>query len=141
MTEYNEIMDDEELKRFFLTEIELLVPAVRYETSESTKLRLLHAMLGRMTRLLHVLSRCKLTTHYWDVSHVFGFYLIEKEGESRKKHIMSVRLHEYGTFLYHLRELSEVNLSYYNYYVNRLKSLEKILEKYYPDEGQNNILE
>ena len=47
MKEDHELIDDEELKEFFLTEAKLLCPSVEKEESECEKLQILYNKIGR----------------------------------------------------------------------------------------------
>lgn len=47
MTEHHEIINDGELKQFFLNEAILLCPSARLETTEMEKLLILYATLKR----------------------------------------------------------------------------------------------
>lgn len=137
MTEHQEIIKEEELKRFFLEEARLLCPAARLDTSEREKLHVLYSTLKRMTKLMGLLCHCNLEVHYNEVCDVFGFYLVEKDGEKRKKHQMSARLSDYNKFLFQLTKLKDLNTHFYFYYVAHLKALEIIMKNNYPDDFQD----
>ncbi len=137
MTDFHDNIDIEELKKFFLEEARLLCPAARLETSEREKLHILYSTLKRMTKLMGLLCHCNLEVHYNEVYDVFGFYLVEKDGEKKKKHQMSARLSDYNKFLIQLTKLKDLNTHFYFYYVVHLKALERIMKNDYPDDFQD----
>ena len=144
MTEHHEIINDGELKQFFLNEAILLCPSARLETTEMEKLLILYATLKRMTKLMGLLSHCSLEMHSAEVCQVFGYYFVEKEGEKKKKHQMSVRLNDHNRFLIQLTKLKDLNTHFYFYYSYHLKALERVLKNSFPDDfsnGQINGLE
>ena len=59
MKEDHEVINDEELKRFFLNEALLLCPSARLETEECEKLWILRSRLKRMNKLLGMLHNQK----------------------------------------------------------------------------------
>lgn len=72
--------------------------------------------------------------HYVEVYHVYGFYFTEKEGEKRKKRKMSERLEDYGQFMYQLTRMRSLIAHYYAYSLRHLRSIERIIELYFPGE-------
>ena len=84
MKEDHELIDDEELKEFFLTEAKLLCPSVEKEESECEKLQILYNTQQKIVKLLSVMNHCNFEMHYVEIYHVFGFYFTEKEGEKKK---------------------------------------------------------
>lgn len=144
MTEHHEIIDDEELKQFFLNEAILLCPAARLETTEKGKLLILYSTLKRMTKLMGLLCHCSIEMHNSEVCEVFGYYFVEKEGEKKKKHRMSARLNDYNRFLIQLTKLKDLNTHFYFYYIYHLKALGRVLRNSFPDDfpdGQINGFE
>ena len=99
MKEDHELIDDEELKEFFLTEAKLLCHSVEKEESECEKLQILYNTQQKIVKLLSVMNHCNFEMHYVEIYHVFGFYFTEKEGEKKKKRKMSERLESYGQFI------------------------------------------
>ena len=81
MKKESEIIDDEELKRFFLNEAMLLCPSALGDVLEREKLQILYNTLQKIVKLLGVLNHCNLEMHYVEIYHVFGFYFTEKDGE------------------------------------------------------------
>ena len=125
MKENQELIDNEELKRFLLREAIILCPSIKEETSEGEKLQMLYRTQKRMNKLLSLLYHCDLGMHYVELYEVFGFYFVEKEGEKRKKHRMSVRLDSYSQFICQLMGI--YNRQY-------LRVLEKVMNFYYPED-------
>lgn len=140
MTDFHDHIDIEELKRFFLNEALLLCPPAQLETAESKQLQVLYTTLKRMTKLMGLLCHCSLETHQVEVSRVFGFYFVEKEGEKKKKHLMSERLNDYSRFLMQLNKIKDLNTHFYYYYVGHLKALERVMKSCYPDDFQKGQL-
>ena len=139
MKKESEIIDDEELKRFFLNEAMLLCPSALGDVLEREKLQILYNTLQKIVKLLGVLNHCNLEMHYVEIYHVFGFYFTEKDGEKRKKRKMSERLEDYGQFMYHLGRMKSVIAHYYAYSLQHLRSLEHTMELYYPGYLQNRM--
>ena len=139
MKEDHEIISDEELKRFFLNEALLLCPSAREDGSECEKLQILYSTQQKMVKLLSVLNHCQMEMHYVEVYHVYGFYFTEKEGEKRKKRKMSERLEDYGQFMYQLTKMKYMIGHYYAYSLRHLRSMERIIELYFPGELKNKM--
>ena len=134
MRENQELIDNEELKRFLLREAIILCPSIKEETSEGEKLQMLYRTQKRMNKLLSLLYHCDLGMHYVELYEVFGFYFVEKEGEKRKKHRMSVRLDSYSQFICQLMGMKDLIISFYIYNRQYLKVLEKVMNFYYPED-------
>lgn len=141
MKEDHELIDDEELKEFFLTEAKLLCPSVEKEESECEKLQILYNTQQKIVKLLSVMNHCNFEMHYVEIYHVFGFYFTEKEGEKKKKRKMSERLESYGQFMYRLLRMKALIAHYYAYSLRHLRSMERIMELYFPGELRNKIKE
>ena len=139
MKENHEIMSDEELKQFFLNEAMLLCPSESGDVSEYEKLQNLYNTQKNIIRLLRVLNHCNMEMHYVEVYHVYGFYFTEKEGEKRKKRKMSERLEHYGQFMYQLTKMKCIIGHYYAYSLQHLRSIERIIELYFPGTLQNKM--
>ncbi len=77
--------------------------------------------------------------HYVEVYHVYGYYFMEKEGEKRKKRKMSERLEHYGQFMYQLTKMKCIIGHYYAYSLQHLRSIERIIELYFPGTLQNKM--
>ena len=60
MKENQELIDNEELKRFLLREAIILCPSIKEETSEGEKLQMLYRTQKRMNKLLSLLYHCDL---------------------------------------------------------------------------------
>lgn len=84
MKEDHELIDDEELKEFFLTEAKLLCPSVEKEESECEKLQILYNTQQKIVKLLSVMNHCNFEMHYVEIYHVFGFYFTEKRERKRR---------------------------------------------------------
>ena len=134
MKENQELIDNEELKRFLLREAIILCPSIKEETSEGEKLQMLYRTQKRMNKLLGLLYHCDLGMHYVELYEVFGFYFVEKEGEKRKKHRMSVRLDSYSQFICQLMGMKDLITRFYIYNRHYLKVLEKVMNFYYPED-------
>ena len=65
---------------------------------------------------------------------VFGSYFVEKEGEKRKKHRMSVRLDSYSQFICQLMGMKDLITRFYIYNRQYLRVLEKVMNFYYPED-------
>mgnify|MGYP000217654119 CR=1 FL=1 len=139
MKENHEIMSDEELKQFFLNEAMLLCPSESGDVSEYEKLQNLYNTQKNIIRLLRVLNHCNMEMHYVEVYHVYGYYFMEKEGEKRKKRKMSERLEHYGQFMYQLTKMKCIIGHYYAYSLQHLRSIERIIELYFPGTLQNKM--
>ena len=139
MKEDHEILSDEELKQFFLNEAMLLCPSEAEDVSEHEKLQILYNTQKNIIRLLCVLNHCNFEMHYVEIYHVFGYYFMEKEGEKRKKRAMSERLEDYGQFMYRLTRIKRIIGHYYAYSLRHLRSIERIIELYFPGELQNKM--
>ena len=63
MKKESEIIDDEELKRFFLNEAMLLCPSALGDVLEREKLQILYNTLQKIVKLLGVLNHCNLEMH------------------------------------------------------------------------------
>ena len=113
MKENQELIDNEELKRFLLREAIILCPSIKEETSEGEKLQMLYRTQKRMNKLLSLLNHCDLGMHYVELYEVFEFYFVEKEGEKRKKHRMSVRLDSYSQFICQLMGMKDLITRFY----------------------------
>ena len=72
---------------------------------------------------------------------MYGFYFTEKEGEKRKKRKMSERLEDYGQFMYRLARMKRIIAHYYAYSLRHLRSIERIIELYFPGELKNKLKE
>ena len=121
MKENQELIDNEELKRFLLREAIILCPSIKEETSEGEKLQRLYRTQKRMNKLLRLYE-------------VFGSYFVEKEGEKRKKHRMSVRLDSYSQFICQLMGMKDLITRFYIYNRQYLRVLEKVMNFYYPED-------
>lgn len=141
MKEDHEIISDEELKRLFLNEAVLLCPSAWGNVSEIEKLQILYNTQQKIVKLLDVLNHCNFEMHYVEIYHVFGFYFTEKEGEKRKKRKMSERLEAYGQFMYQLIRMKYMVAHYYAYSLRHLRSIERIMELYFPGELKNKMKE
>ena len=130
MKENQELIDNEELKRFLLREAIILCPSIKEETSEGEKLQRLYRTQKRMNKLLRLLYHCDLGMHYVELYEVFGSYFVEKEGEKRKKHRMSVRLDSYSQFM----GMKDLITRFYIYNRQYLRVLEKVMNFYYPED-------
>ena len=141
MKEDHEVLSDEELKQFFLNEAMLLCPSESGDVSEYEKMQNLYNTQKNIIRLLRVLNHCNMEMHYVEVYHVYGFYFTEKEGEKRKKRKMSERLEDYGQFMYRLARMKRIIAHYYAYSLRHLRSIERIIELYFPGELKNKLKE
>lgn len=65
MKEDHELIDDEELKEFFLTEAKLLCPSVEKEESECEKLQILYNTQQKIVKLLSVMNHCNSRCITW----------------------------------------------------------------------------
>ncbi|WP_303180119.1 hypothetical protein [uncultured Butyricimonas sp.] len=139
MKEDHEIMSDEELKQFFLNEAMLLCPSAREDVPEHEKLQILYNTQQKIVKLLRVMNHCQMEMHYVEVYHVYGYYFMEKEGEKRKKRKMSERLEHYGQFMYQLTKMKCIIGHYYAYSLQHLRSMERIIELYFPGILQNKM--
>ena len=139
MKEDHEVLSDEELKQFFLNEAMLLCPSESGDVSEYEKLQNLYNTQKNIIRLLRVLNHCNMEMHYVEVYHVYGYYFMEKEGEKRKKRKMSERLEHYGQFMYQLTKMKCIIGHYYAYSLQHLRSIERIIELYFPGTLQNKM--
>jgi hypothetical protein len=141
MKEDHEILSDEELKQFFLNEAMLISPSAQEDVSEYEKLQILYNTQQQIVKLLCVLNHCNMEMHYVEVYHVYGYYFMEKEGEKRKKRKMSERLEHYGQFMYQLTRMRRIIGHYYAYNLQHLRSIERIVELYFPGELKNKMRE
>lgn len=143
MTEHHEIITMEN-KTILLERGDSALSFGSFGNNGDEKLLILYATLKRMTKLMGLLSHCSLEMHSAEVCQVFGYYFVEKEGEKKKKHQMSVRLNDYNRFLIQLTKLKDLNTHFYFYYSYHLKALERVLKNTFPDDfsdGQINGLE
>lgn len=134
MKEDYEIIDDEELKRFFLNEALLLCPSARLESDECEKLWILRARLKRMGKLLWMLHNQKLDEYLVEIQEAFGFYLVEKIESKKKKLRMNEHLGACCQFVYRLTRSSDLISHYCLYNVRHLRALERVMNSYFPDD-------
>lgn len=84
MKKESEIIDDEELKRFFLNEAMLLCPSALGDVLEREKLQILYNTLQKIVKLLGVLNHCNLEMHYVEIYMYSGSILQKKTGKREK---------------------------------------------------------
>ena len=84
MKKESEIIDDEELKRFFLNEAMLLCPSALGDVLEREKLQILYNTLQKIVKLLGVLNHCNLEMHYVEYIMYSGSILQKKTGKREK---------------------------------------------------------
>lgn len=134
MKEDHEILNDEELKQFFLNEAILLCPSARSESGECEKLWILHNRLKRLNKFLGTLSNQDLETNLAEMQEAFGFYFVEKDESRKKKHRMNSHLGAYCQFVNRLAKFSDLIAHYHMYNVRHLKALHRVMNVYFPEE-------
>lgn len=130
----HEIISDEELKQFFLKEAVLLCPSARSEDKDVEKLWILYNRLKRMNRLMIDLCNQNFEKNLVEMHEVFGFYLVEKVVEKKKKHAINNHWLAHTQFLARMTKFSDLIAHYQLYNLQHLQSLERIIHLYYSGE-------
>lgn len=134
MKEDHEVINDEELKRFFLNEALLLCPSARLESGECEKLWILRSRLKRMDKLLGLLHNQPLEVNFVEMQEVFGFFFVEKTIAKKRKHLMNEHLSGFGQFASQLTRYSDLIAHYCLYSARHLRALERVMSIYFPEE-------
>ena len=134
MKEDHEIINDEELKRFFLNEALLLCPSTRADLTESEKLWMLHVRLRKMNKLTVMLCNQDLGEYMLEMQEVLGFYLVEKNESKKKKFRMNEHLNRFNQFAIRLTRFSDTLGHCYLFYNRHLRTLERVIKLYFPGE-------
>ena len=133
MKEDQELIGDEELKRFFLNEALLLCPSARLEADECEKLWILRTRLKRINKLLGLLQSQDLEANLVEMQEAFGFYFVEKDTSKKKKLKMNDHLTAHVQFINRLTKSSDLIAHYLLYNVRCLKSLCRVMNTCFPE--------
>ena len=136
MKEDHEVINDEELKRFFLNEALLLCPSARLETEECEKLWILRTRIKRMNKLLGMLHNQKTDEYLAEIQEAFGFYFMERVESKKKKLKMNDHLGTHTRFVNRMTRSSDLISHYYLYGIRHLKALDRVMNLYFPDDFQ-----